>query len=255
MRWAPSCRVIHGEFFELRAGDRHARVWRHWVPLDDAVTLRFALDKTAVHEVLSRAGLPLPEHEEWDASKLNGAVEFLERSSAPCVVKPTGGASGLGGDDRRPHARPAPARPPAGGPAVAPPADRAPGRGRHVPAAVHGRRAARHGAPPPAARDRRRPLHDPRADRGRERRPARSGPSGLDADPAGRPRLPFHARGGRPVARVGASRGRRPSPSRRSPARTGSRTTRRSGSRLRPIWWPRRAKPQRKWGCDLPAWT
>jgi len=89
-------RVIHGDFLELRAGERHARVWRHWVPLDDAVTLRFALDKTAVHEVLSRAGLPLPEHEEWDASKLNGAVEFLERSPAPCVVKPTGGASGSG---------------------------------------------------------------------------------------------------------------------------------------------------------------
>jgi hypothetical protein len=66
--------VIHGEFLELRKGDRRARVWRHWVPLDDAVTLRLALDKTAVHEILSRAGLPLPEHEEWDASKLNGAV-------------------------------------------------------------------------------------------------------------------------------------------------------------------------------------
>ena len=89
-------RVIHGEFLELRAGDRRARVWRHWVPLDDAVTLRLALDKTAVHEILSRAGLPLPEHEEWDASKLNGAVAFLERSPTPCVVKPTGGASGSG---------------------------------------------------------------------------------------------------------------------------------------------------------------
>jgi cyanophycin synthetase len=89
--------VIHGEFLELRRGERKARVWRHWVPLDDAVTLRLALDKTAVHEILSRAGLPLPEHEEWDASKLNGAVEFLERSSPqPCVVKPTGGASGSG---------------------------------------------------------------------------------------------------------------------------------------------------------------
>ena len=88
--------VIHGDFLDLRAGDRRARVWRHWVPLDDAVTLRFALDKTAVHEVLARAGLPLPEHEEWDASKLNGAAEFLERSPAPCVVKPTGGASGSG---------------------------------------------------------------------------------------------------------------------------------------------------------------
>ena len=89
-------RVIHGEFLELRAGDRAARVWRHWVPLDDAVTLRLALDKTAVHQILSQAGLPLPAHEEWDAAKLNGAVEFLERSPTPCVVKPTGGASGSG---------------------------------------------------------------------------------------------------------------------------------------------------------------
>jgi glutathione synthase/RimK-type ligase-like ATP-grasp enzyme len=89
-------RVIHGDFLELRSGAQRARVWRHWVPLDDAVTLRLALDKTAVHEILSRAGLPLPEHEEWDASQLNGAVEFLERSPTACVVKPTGGASGSG---------------------------------------------------------------------------------------------------------------------------------------------------------------
>jgi cyanophycin synthetase len=89
-------RVIHGEFLELSAGERKTRVWRHWVPLDDAVTLRLALDKTAVHQILSEAGLPLPEHEEWDASKLNGAAEFLDRSPTPCVVKPTGGASGSG---------------------------------------------------------------------------------------------------------------------------------------------------------------
>ena len=42
--------------------------------------------------------------------------------------------------------------------------------------------------------------HHPRADRGRERLAARSGPSGLDADPARRPRLPVRARGRRPVA-------------------------------------------------------
>jgi D-alanine-D-alanine ligase-like ATP-grasp enzyme len=87
---------LHGEFLELRADERRVRVWRHWVPLDDAVTLRLALDKTAVHEILSLAGLPLPEHEEWDASELNGALEFLQRSPTPCVVKPTGGASGSG---------------------------------------------------------------------------------------------------------------------------------------------------------------
>ena len=55
-------------------------MWRHWVPLDDAVTLRLALDKLAVHELLTAAGLPLPEHHEFDASQLDGAVEFLERS-------------------------------------------------------------------------------------------------------------------------------------------------------------------------------
>jgi len=87
--------VVSGEFFELRANGHRARVWRHWVPLDDAVTLRLALDKLAVHELLSAAGLPLPEHHEFDASKLDGALEFL-KGGVPCVVKPTGGASGSG---------------------------------------------------------------------------------------------------------------------------------------------------------------
>ena len=87
--------VVSGEFFELSANGHRARVWRHWVPLDDAVTLRLALDKLAVHEMLSAAGLPLPEHHEFDASKLDGALEFL-KGGVPCVVKPTGGAYGSG---------------------------------------------------------------------------------------------------------------------------------------------------------------
>jgi len=88
--------VLSGEFLELRANGARARVWRHWVPLDDAVTLRLALDKLAVHQILTRAGLPLPEHLEWDASELAGPLEFLERAGTACVVKPTGGASGSG---------------------------------------------------------------------------------------------------------------------------------------------------------------
>ena len=47
--------VVSGEFLELRSNGARARVWRHWVPLDDAVTLRLALDKLAVHELLMRA--------------------------------------------------------------------------------------------------------------------------------------------------------------------------------------------------------
>ncbi len=88
--------VVSGEFFEIRDDGARARVWRHWVSLDDAVTLKLALDKMAVHEILARAGLPLPEHHEFDASKLDGALEFLGRADGPCVVKPTGGASGSG---------------------------------------------------------------------------------------------------------------------------------------------------------------
>ncbi len=88
--------VLTGEFFELRANGARARVWRHWVPLDDAVTLRLALDKLAVHELLTEAGLPLPDHHEFDASRLDGAIDFLAKSDSACVVKPTGGASGSG---------------------------------------------------------------------------------------------------------------------------------------------------------------
>jgi D-alanine-D-alanine ligase-like ATP-grasp enzyme len=88
--------VVSGEFLELRANGARARVWRHWVPLDDAVTLRLALDKLAVHAILTRAGLPLPEHHEFDAPALEGALEFLARSETACVVKPAGGASGSG---------------------------------------------------------------------------------------------------------------------------------------------------------------
>ena len=158
-RWAPSCRVIHGEFLELRAGRARARGCGA-TGCRSTTPSRCGSRSTRPPCTRScpRAGLPLPEHEEWDASKLNGAVEFLERSPTPCVVKPTGGASGSGattGVRTRDQLLRARLR---GGAAVAPPADRAPGRGRHVPAAVHGRRAARHGAPPPAARDRRRPL-------------------------------------------------------------------------------------------------
>ena len=88
--------VLSGEFFEIDDNGTRARVWRHWVPLDDAVTLRLALDKMAVHELLTRAGLPLPDHYEFDASELDGALDFITRTGSACVVKPTGGASGSG---------------------------------------------------------------------------------------------------------------------------------------------------------------
>src|SRR5262245_31046620 len=88
--------IVSGEFLEIRDDGMRARVWRHWVPLDVAVTLKLALDKMAVHEILARAALPLPEHHEWDASQLESALEFMARIGTACVVKPAGGASGSG---------------------------------------------------------------------------------------------------------------------------------------------------------------
>lgn len=87
---------LHGEFLEIARGGPSTRVWRHWVPLDDAVTMRLALDKLATHQVLSRAGLPVPEHQEFDAQDPAGGREFLERQPDGCVVKPAASASGSG---------------------------------------------------------------------------------------------------------------------------------------------------------------
>jgi len=88
--------VLDGDFLEITREGRSTRVWRHWVPLDDVVTLSLALDKLAVHKILSRAGLPVPAHHEFDASNIAGARSFLEGSPVPCVVKPVAGASGSG---------------------------------------------------------------------------------------------------------------------------------------------------------------
>lgn len=64
--------------------------------LDDAVTLRFALQKTIVQKLLSSHGLPVPEHLEFEASNLGAAADFLDRGPTPCVVKPAGDSGGSG---------------------------------------------------------------------------------------------------------------------------------------------------------------
>jgi D-alanine-D-alanine ligase-like ATP-grasp enzyme len=76
-------------FVELRLGERHVVVWNHWVPLDDVVTLKVALDKPLVHQLLAAEGLPVPEYAFFDADDLTPALEFLARGDGPCVVKPT----------------------------------------------------------------------------------------------------------------------------------------------------------------------
>lgn len=87
---------LPGGFLELRANDAWTRVWRHWVMLDDAVTLRYALQKALVQQQLASRGLPVPDYLEFEASGLTAAAAFLERGPTPCVVKPVGDSGGSG---------------------------------------------------------------------------------------------------------------------------------------------------------------
>lgn len=83
-------------FIEMRANGACTRVWRHWVMLDDAVTLRYALQKALVQERLCGSGLPVPEYLQFEAADLSPAAEFLARGPTPCVVKPVGDSGGSG---------------------------------------------------------------------------------------------------------------------------------------------------------------
>ncbi len=85
---------LPGGFLEIRKGTTWTRVLDNLVMLDDAVTLRFALQKTLVNDLLARAGLPVPEGLEFNADDLAPAIAFLEGGPGPCVVKPVGSSGG-----------------------------------------------------------------------------------------------------------------------------------------------------------------
>lgn len=89
-----------GGFLEIRRGDVVTRVWRQLSALDEAVSLRLALDKTVVHELLKKRGIAVPDYAEFDYTDAATAVEFIANAGVPCVVKPAnhgrGGAAVTG---------------------------------------------------------------------------------------------------------------------------------------------------------------
>src|SRR4051812_12660836 len=89
-------RELGSGFLEVSRGGPSAKLWQQVVPLDDPVTLRLALDKPVVHDLLSNAGVPVPEHLEWSFSDPAPALAFIERVGGPTVVK---AASGTGGGE------------------------------------------------------------------------------------------------------------------------------------------------------------
>jgi cyanophycin synthetase len=89
-------RELGSGFLEVSRGGPAAKLWQQVVPLDDPVTLRLALDKPVVHELLTKASVPVPEHVEWSFSDPGPALEFMARVGGPTVVK---AASGTGGGE------------------------------------------------------------------------------------------------------------------------------------------------------------
>ena len=114
-RWWDAARQVGAEatdlssgFIELRRGSARVVVWNHWVPLDDIVTLKLALEKPFVHRMLTTADLPVPEHHRFDADDIGPALEFLDCQNALCVVKPVdreGGAVTTAGIRTHAHLR------------------------------------------------------------------------------------------------------------------------------------------------------
>lgn len=84
-------------YLEIERGAARTKVRHHIVPLDDAAALRLALDKKAVHDVLTRAGIPVPDHLELGLGELGAARHFVESGGSPCVVKPSSGTAGAQG--------------------------------------------------------------------------------------------------------------------------------------------------------------
>ena len=79
-------------FLRITRNGVWTRVWRQWVQLDDAVTIRAALDRTFVHAALAGAGIPVPANITVPVSDLGAARDMVR--GGPVVVKP---ASGTGG--------------------------------------------------------------------------------------------------------------------------------------------------------------
>jgi cyanophycin synthetase len=87
---------LPGGILEIARGAARTRVFEQMVALDDAVTLRLAIDKATVHQLLLRAGVPVPVHRCFTRGDPAPALEFLAREPGPFVVK---AATGTGGGD------------------------------------------------------------------------------------------------------------------------------------------------------------
>jgi len=89
---------LDGGFLEIRCGGVATRVWRQLSALDEAVSLKLALDKTFVHRLLTDRGVRVPQYVEFGHTELEPALRFMAEcggsSLSSFVIKPADGGRG-----------------------------------------------------------------------------------------------------------------------------------------------------------------
>lgn len=90
---------LEAGFLEIRRGSTTTRVWRQFSALDNAVSLRLALDKTLVHRLLAKRGIQVPDYLEFGYASLQPALRFMAAAGPgeAAVVKPANGGRGGAG--------------------------------------------------------------------------------------------------------------------------------------------------------------
>lgn len=91
-----------GRLLTVAREGEQTRLWGHFVALDDPVTLQLVGDKPAVHELLTQAGLRVPDHLVRPLGSAHDALALVDRHGQ-VVVKPaasTGAGSGVTGGVR-----------------------------------------------------------------------------------------------------------------------------------------------------------
>ncbi|MDT0277389.1 hypothetical protein [Blastococcus goldschmidtiae] len=89
--------TMGNDFTVLERGGCRIVAWFHHVQLDDAVTLKLALDKELVHRLLIEADVAVPEYVVFSPADPAAASRFLEDADRPCVLKPASGTAGGSG--------------------------------------------------------------------------------------------------------------------------------------------------------------
>lgn len=88
--------ILDDDLWEIKFGCLITRFHNHQAELDNPAVLGLAAKKAAVHRILQRAKLAVPEHVVFSLATLEHAYDFLQSHPRGCVVKPANGYGGQG---------------------------------------------------------------------------------------------------------------------------------------------------------------